>query len=478
MAFHFPLMPRIFMALRQAEVEPIRWALQQTPSIPANCQWCTFLRNHDELTLEMVTEQERQWMWQEYAPDPRMRLNLGIRRRLASLMENDRRRIELAFSLLFTLPGAPIIYYGDEIGMGDNLKLFDRNGLRTPMQWDSSANAGFTSGIPYTELVEGDLAFQHINVAAQLRDPRSLFHTLRKMIALRKGLTPPTRRWPHTFVVMRRLPPSSSATSAQAPNPWLSPPAIRRTVATCFPPKLSLWERNCNFSPTPIAGSNCRPITMKGDVPVLQDYHKRLAHEILSQVIAAIRARPARYVITVAGESGSGKSATARALADELLRLGIRAVVLGQDDYFILPPRSNDVARRKDPHWLGPHAEVRLDVLEQNLVDAIQGQPRITKPLVDYASNTIQEESVDLDGVQVLIAEGTYTSLLKHVDTRIFIARDWLDTLEDRRKRNRGNEVGDPFIEHVLSIEHKIIAGHRHLADFVITADYHVLAVV
>jgi trehalose synthase len=187
MAFHFPLMPRLFMALRRGEVEPIRWVMQQTPSIPPDCQWCTFLRNHDELTLEMVTEEERQWMWKEYAPEPRMRLNLGIRRRLAPLLGNDRRKIELAHSLLFTLPGAPVLYYGDEIGMGDSLDLFDRNGVRTPMQWDSSPHAGFTAGIPDTELVEGELGFQNVNVAAQLSDPGSLFHTVRKMIALRKG---------------------------------------------------------------------------------------------------------------------------------------------------------------------------------------------------------------------------------------------------------------------------------------------------
>lgn len=136
MAFHFPLMPRIFMALRRADASPVKWALSHTPSIPGNCQWCTFLRNHDELTLEMVTEEERGWMWEEYAPDPHMRLNLGIRRRLAPLLDNDPRKIGLAFSLLFTLPGTPVIYYGDEIGMGDNLSLPDRNGVRTPMQWE------------------------------------------------------------------------------------------------------------------------------------------------------------------------------------------------------------------------------------------------------------------------------------------------------------------------------------------------------
>jgi uridine kinase len=156
---------------------------------------------------------------------------------------------------------------------------------------------------------------------------------------------------------------------------------------------------------------------------------------------------------------------------------GIRSVVLGQDDYFVLPPRSNDRQRRNDPQWLGPHVEVRLDMMERNLVSAIQGTSEIIKPLVDYDANTIRDETISLDGIRALIAEGTYTSLLKHVDTRIFIARSWRDTLEDRQQRSRGKEVGDPFIEQVLSMEHKIIAGHRQLADFVITKDLEVVAV-
>jgi uridine kinase len=156
---------------------------------------------------------------------------------------------------------------------------------------------------------------------------------------------------------------------------------------------------------------------------------------------------------------------------------GIQSVVLGQDDYFVLPPKLNDAARRSDPEWLGPHIEVKLDLLDQNLASAIRGDREITKPLVDYDANTIQEETLPLEGVKVLIAEGTYTSLLKHVDTRIFIARTWRDTLMDRQRRNRGTEVGDPFTEQVLSLEHRIIAGHRYLADFVISRDYEVLAV-
>jgi len=216
---------------------------------------------------------------------------------------------------------------------------------------------------------------------------------------------------------------------------------------------------------------------MKGDILVLQECHRRAAGEIVLQIIDAISRKSTRYTITVAGESGSGKSATGRAIADELEKYGIRSVVLGQDDYFVLPPRSNDMERRNDPQWLGPHVEVRLDLMEQNLVSAIQGKREIAKPLVDYDSNTIQEETISLDGIRVLIAEGTYTSLLKHVDTRIFIARNRLDTLDDRQKRNRGKEVGDPFTEQVLDTEHKIIAGHKHLADFVITKDYEVAAV-
>ena len=186
MGFHFPIMPRIFMSLKKGRADDMIDILNRTPPIPDNCQWCTFLRNHDELTLEMVTPDERQWMWEQYAPDPRMKLNLGIRRRLSPLLDNDRRKIELANSLLFTLPGSPIIYYGDELGMGDNLELPDRNGVRTPMQWDDSPNAGFTTGEPFTEFVEGVLSFQHVNVKSQLADRDSLFHTISKMINVRK----------------------------------------------------------------------------------------------------------------------------------------------------------------------------------------------------------------------------------------------------------------------------------------------------
>src|SRR5258706_10663712 len=188
MALQFPLMPRLYMAIRRGEAEPIHWALEQTPPIPENCQWVTFLRNHDELTLEMVTEEERQWMWREYAPDPRMRINLGIRRRLAPLLENDSRRIELANSLLFTLPGSPIIYYGDEIGMGDNIALEDRNGVRTPMQWDNSKNAGFSKADHLYVSVVNRPPFDptKVNVQVQLDESVSLWHITHKMIVKRK----------------------------------------------------------------------------------------------------------------------------------------------------------------------------------------------------------------------------------------------------------------------------------------------------
>ena len=191
MGFHFPVMPRIFMALRAGDRTSLESILKRTPVIPPGCQWCTFLRNHDELTLEMVTEQERQWMWREYAPEARMRLNLGIRRRLAPLLENDRRIIELAYSLLFTLPGSPIIYYGDEIGMGDNIWLPDRNGVRTPMQWEASQSAGFSAApreaffTPVIDSPPYDPA--NVNVAAQRADPGSLLNVIRRMIAVRKS---------------------------------------------------------------------------------------------------------------------------------------------------------------------------------------------------------------------------------------------------------------------------------------------------
>jgi maltose alpha-D-glucosyltransferase/alpha-amylase len=190
MAFHFPLMPRIYMALRQEDRLPITDIMAQTPSIPESCQWGLFLRNHDELTLEMVTNDERDYMYLAYSADPRMRVNVGIRRRLAPLLDNNRRRIELLNSLLFSFPGTPILYYGDEIGMGDNIYLGDRNGVRTPMQWTPDRNAGFSTAVPaklyFPVIMDPIWGYQAINVEAQLSDASSLLHWTRNMIALRK----------------------------------------------------------------------------------------------------------------------------------------------------------------------------------------------------------------------------------------------------------------------------------------------------
>jgi maltose alpha-D-glucosyltransferase/alpha-amylase len=191
MAFHFPLMPRMFMGLKLEDRKPITEILQQTPTIPDVCQWCLFLRNHDELTLEMVTDLERDYMYDEYARDRSMRINVGIRRRLAPLLDNDRRRIELMNGLLMSLPGTPIIYYGDEIGMGDNVHLGDRNGVRTPMQWDGGWNAGFSTADPeslYAALILNPLyGYQAVNVQSQKRSPHSLLSWMRRLIEVRKS---------------------------------------------------------------------------------------------------------------------------------------------------------------------------------------------------------------------------------------------------------------------------------------------------
>jgi len=193
MAFNFPLMPRMFMAIRREQRRPIVDIMAQTPEIPPTCQWALFLRNHDELTLEMVSDEERDYMYREYAKDPRMRLNIGIRRRLAPLMDNDRGQIELLHSLLFTLPGSPVMYYGDEIGMGDNIYLGDRNGVRTPMQWTGDRNAGFSRADPsrlYQPVVLDPVYnFQAINVEAQLRSPSSRLNALRRLVQVRKKYT-------------------------------------------------------------------------------------------------------------------------------------------------------------------------------------------------------------------------------------------------------------------------------------------------
>ncbi len=191
MAYHFPLMPRMYMAIAQEDRHPIVEIMEQTPDIPDNCQWAIFLRNHDELTLEMVTSRERDYMYQAYAADPRARLNLGIRRRLAPLLDNDPERIKLMNSLLLSMPGAPIIYYGDEIGMGDNFFLGDRNGVRTPMQWSPDRNAGFSRADPQQlylpPIMDPIYGYEAVNVEAQTRDRSSLLNWMKRMLQVRKA---------------------------------------------------------------------------------------------------------------------------------------------------------------------------------------------------------------------------------------------------------------------------------------------------
>lgn len=210
---------------------------------------------------------------------------------------------------------------------------------------------------------------------------------------------------------------------------------------------------------------------MRGDIILVGEEHRAAARAIVDHLLEEIQASDRRFTITVAGESGSGKSETGRALADELGSRGVEAAVLQQDDYYVLPPKFNDAARRANIAWVGT-TEVRLDLLDEHLEAAQQGADEITKPLVIYEENRIDDETVSLAGVKVVIAEGVYTSLCDHVDRRVFIARNRLETMEHRMKRAR--EEFDPFIEEVLVAEHEIISKHRALADVVISKDYDV----
>lgn len=214
---------------------------------------------------------------------------------------------------------------------------------------------------------------------------------------------------------------------------------------------------------------------MKGDKITLLNETMQIANEIVERILPRIAKCRRRFVISIAGESGSGKTVLAKAITQEFRANKIKSIVLNQDDYFVLPPQSNDLKRRQDPDWLGPHVEVRLDVLDKNLQDAIMGRNEIVKPLIDYYENSIDKEVISLEEIKVVIAEGTYTSLLRNVDFRIFIEKSWQDTLNNRISRNRGNEAGDPFIEGVLCTEHKIIAGHRQLADILVTKNNSVI---
>lgn len=210
---------------------------------------------------------------------------------------------------------------------------------------------------------------------------------------------------------------------------------------------------------------------MKGDIILVGEEHRAAAEKIIERLIDEIKASERRFTINVAGESGSGKSETGQALADALAARGVKAVVLQQDDYYVLPPKFNDAARRANFAWVGT-SEVRIDLLDSHLLAARSGADTIVKPLVIYDENRIDEETLSYEGAQVVIAEGVYTSLCEHVDRRVFIARNRLETMEHRAKR--GREGFDPFIEKVLETEHEIISQHRSLADVIITREYDV----
>ncbi len=210
---------------------------------------------------------------------------------------------------------------------------------------------------------------------------------------------------------------------------------------------------------------------MRGDIIIVEDHHRSAAEQIVAAIKPAVENKDGRYTITVAGESGSGKSETAQAIAEAFDAIGISSAIYQQDDYFVYPPRTNDATRRNDISWVGPN-EVRLDLLDEHLAAALAGADLVEKPLVIYEEDRVDTETLDLTGAKVVIAEGTYTSLLENVDTRVFIARNRLETMEHRRKR--GREDFDPFIEEVLTIEHDIISAHRERADVVITRDYDV----
>jgi len=207
------------------------------------------------------------------------------------------------------------------------------------------------------------------------------------------------------------------------------------------------------------------------------DPHKQAASVIVTQIITRIKAKKQRTTIALAGESGCGKTETAKALVAELDRHGVSSFILGQDNYFYLAPIENDTMRKKSHEWLGPHKEVNMKLLDRTLSAAIKGKNTIDLSHIDYDTNIKTIEKIDIERIKVIIVEGTYTSLLKHIDYKIFIDADYNDTLKYRKLRNRGNEVNDPFVENILETEHKIIAGHKFLADFIITKDYNVVSV-
>lgn len=210
-------------------------------------------------------------------------------------------------------------------------------------------------------------------------------------------------------------------------------------------------------------------IFMKGDILIIDDHHRQAAAQIVELIKKEILFSSRKFVITVAGESGAGKSEIAASIAEELSGLGKKSFVFGQDDYFILPPKTNENKRREDISWVGMQ-EVKLDLLDQNIIHAIQSDTPLTKPLVDFNADQLGEETVDLKDFDVLIAEGTYTTTLKNVDCRVFIDRNKMDTIESRKKRAR--EAQDDFLDRILTIEHKIISKHKDLANIIISKEF------
>lgn len=208
---------------------------------------------------------------------------------------------------------------------------------------------------------------------------------------------------------------------------------------------------------------------MKGDILIIDENHRKAGREVVKLIKEKIHDHPQKFIMTVAGESGAGKSETARAIADELEKGNFPCFIFGQDDYFKLPPKTNAARRAQDISWVGMQ-EVRLDLLDQQLKDLLEGKMQLTKPLVDFDADKIGEETVDLTPYRVIIAEGTYTTTLKHVDCKVFINRNKIDTIESRKKRNR--EKQDDFLDKILTIEHEIISRHRDLADIVISKNW------
>jgi uridine kinase len=208
---------------------------------------------------------------------------------------------------------------------------------------------------------------------------------------------------------------------------------------------------------------------MKGDILIIDEHHRRAAAKVVDLISEQIKNRKNKFVITIAGESGAGKSEVAASIAEKLSEAGYKSYVFGQDDYFKLPPKTNARQREKDISWVGPH-EVRLDLLDQNIAEILEGRNRITKPLVDFNADAIGEETIDATDYDILIAEGTYTTLLRNADCRVFIDRNRWDTKEARQKRNR--EKQDAFLEKILAIEHEIISKHKAKADIVISKDF------